>query len=280
MKVGSVYKSNSAGFTLIELLVVIAIIGLLASLLLPALGKAKLKAYGIQCMNNHRQLLVGWLMYADDNNDQLTYAYVKAGLPQQSGAWVTGNMQYTPDNWDLNHDITKSPLWPLTGRSAGIWKCPADRSTVNVGGQTLPRVRSMSMNLWVGGIIWPGLPLDGGWGPTMRVFRKMNELRVPGPSETWVFLDEREDSINDSVWIASMQGYPNDPSAYQLVDYPASYHHLAGGLSFADGHSELHRWRDPRTMPPLRPNSTLSLGTKSSGNVDVAWLQAHSTSPK
>ena len=131
------------------------------------------------------------------------------------------------------------------------------------------------MNVWVGGILWPGLGLDGGWGPTWRVYRKLSEMTIPGPSMTWVLLDEREDSINDSVWITSMNGYPDNPSAWQIVDYPASYHHRACGLSFADGRAEIHRWRDQRTMPPL--SQGLPLGVPSQGNQDVFWLQDHST---
>src|SRR5690242_3712315 len=148
---------REGGFTLIELLVVIAIIAILAGLLLPALGKGKLKAQGLQCMTNHRQLTLAWKMYTDENNDRLLYSspdvyYTPSTFPY---VWVLGEMDSTqpsnPSNWDVNQDIVKSPLWPYCGKSAAVWKCPADKSEVKVGGQTLPRVRSMSMNLWMGG---------------------------------------------------------------------------------------------------------------------------------
>jgi prepilin-type N-terminal cleavage/methylation domain-containing protein/prepilin-type processing-associated H-X9-DG protein len=272
-------RPGSVGFTLIELLVVIAIIAILAGLLLPVLARSKQKAQAIKCLNNHKQLLIAWRIYADENQDQLTWAYVGTGQPayQQSWAWVTGNMQLMPDAWDITHDIAKSPLWPATGRNRDLWRCPSDTSTVKVGAVSYPRVRSMSMNNWVGGILYGSVAPDGGWGPAWQVFRKLSDMNSPGPSMTWVLLDERQDSINDSVWITSMTGYPNSPASYEIVDYPGSYHNNSGTFSFGDGHSEIHKWKDPRTTPPLHPGQVLSLQQPSANNVDVAWLQLHCT---
>jgi len=264
------------GFTLIELLVVIAIIAILAALLLPALTRAKLKAQGVQCMNNHKQLLLAWRMYIDDNQDKLPYAYAD-GSANAPYAWVTGILDYSdnPSNWDINANIAKSPLWSYCGRQPGIWRCPADKSTVKVGSRTLPRVRSMSMNIWVGG----NEGTDGGWGPSWRVFNKLGQMLDPGPAKTFVLLDEREDSINDGFWVLKMDGYP-DLSQALLVDFPASYHGQAGGFSFADGHSEIRKWRDKRTMPPIVVNGAIQYSVSCPGSPDVAWLWDHATRKK
>jgi prepilin-type N-terminal cleavage/methylation domain-containing protein len=269
------------GFTLIELLVVIAIIGILASMLLPALGKAKQKAQGIQCMNNHRQLALAWRMYVDDSNDVLPFA-------QFDNAWISGQLDFVngnTSNWDPEVDIKKSVLWPYCGRSVGIFKCPADQSVVKpttgpFRGRTVSRVRSMSMNLWVGG---NGPAGDITWDPGWRVYRRSSDFVDPGPSMTFVFLDMREDSVNTGGFGVSMDGFPDQPEKTTWgTDWPASYHNRAGGLSFADGHSEIHRWRDERTMPPIvkGKNGLFVAGIRmpaSPNNKDIIWLQEHAT---
>ncbi len=151
-------------FTLIELLVVIAIIAILAAMLLPSLTKSKTKAQGIACMNNMRQLTLAWIQYSHDSLDRITFASAGSvgGAPDPSTdpyVWVTGLIDFNPanrSNWDINADLVRSPLWPYCGKSAGIWKCPADHSTVvpSFGvyqGQRVSRIRSMSMMIWQGG---------------------------------------------------------------------------------------------------------------------------------
>jgi prepilin-type N-terminal cleavage/methylation domain-containing protein/prepilin-type processing-associated H-X9-DG protein len=276
------------GFTLIELLVVIAIIAILASMLLPALGKAKLKAQGIQCMSNHRQLTLAWRMYAEDHRDYLVYASHNGNRndPANDYAWTWTEMDFTADakNWDINADITLRPLWQYN-KSPGIYKCPSDFSFVTVNGVRKPRVRTMSMNFFLGG--FGGSASGASFAAPYTIFLKMSQVTggmgTPGPVKTFVFLDQREDTINWGNFMTHMDGFdPSSPAMYKFtMDLPGAYHKNACGFSFADGHSEIKKWLDPRTTPPLKPQvAPSSQDTPSPRNVDVAWLQDRTTRPK
>jgi prepilin-type N-terminal cleavage/methylation domain-containing protein/prepilin-type processing-associated H-X9-DG protein len=274
-------RPTGSAFTLIELLVVIAIIAILAGMLLPALGKAKLKGQGVGCMSNTRQLMTAWRMYVEDNRDTLPFAYVddNPANPKYKYAWMHGILSYSDGNaanWDVDNTIKQGAIWPYCGKSTAIFKCPADVVTVKptagpFRGQTIQRVRSHAMNSWMG-------MNEGGWtwfgGPEFRKYLKMSDLLVPGPSSTWVLLDEHPDSINDGFFCVNMNGYPN-AAAGQFPDLPASFHNKAAGIAFADGHSEIHRWRDPRTMPPIRRTDPPAVSQ--ANNPDLIWMWDHTT---
>ncbi len=274
-------------FTLIELLVVIAIIAILASLLLPVLSKAKVKAQAIMCMSNGRQLMLGWFQYAQDNNDLIVNNYESAAIlttiaNQTYESWVNDVEDWTanPEVFDLA-GIQKSPLYPYVA-GIGVYKCPADHFLTNLQKASgfSARPRSFSMNCYVG-------PSGPGWTSTGNAFypnysQFLKLGAIPNPANLYVTLDEHPDSINDGYFKNYADPNISNWSPQNWNDLPASFHNGAGGVSFSDGHSEIHKWKStvctilPVKLSPGIPHIPFSSDLPNV-TLDIQWLASRSS---
>jgi prepilin-type N-terminal cleavage/methylation domain-containing protein/prepilin-type processing-associated H-X9-DG protein len=255
------YGEWRAAFTLIELLVVIAVIAILAALLLPALAKAKAKSQSTYCLNNLRQLQLGWKLYESDNNGwfPVNTSRIISGLPESiSNSWVWGNAQYDTDPTN----ITTGCLYPEVN-SIPVYHCPADQAVAK--GTTSPHLRSYSVEGW----LRANFNLGAGWiepvpsDTSGYVYKTRDSLLTqPGPAGVFAFIDDNELTIDDGIFVIG---------TIDWWDYPADRHNQGANMSFLDGHAEYHRWsRRKHAANWTRPTDPNVSGDAA----DHSWLVA------
>jgi prepilin-type N-terminal cleavage/methylation domain-containing protein len=257
------------GFTLIELLVVIAIIAILAAMLLPALSRSKARAQGVMCLNNLKQLQIGWMMYCDDNNNRIpqniandapefdanpTDAIDQPGNPDAS--WVLGDVSGAPA-WTNDLMIIHGLLYSYLN-SVNLFKCPTAK---NPTAPSVTRNRSYSMNGWMNGIT--------PWNAQCINYLKVQQISLP-PTMALVFIEENPKSINDGYWIQN----PANPNSW--IDSPAHYHNNCGSMSFSDGHAESRKWTDQSVLSD-QFNGASGFAPSPVPGPDLPWVQARCT---
>jgi prepilin-type N-terminal cleavage/methylation domain-containing protein len=253
--------SPSAAFTLIELLTVVAVLVLLACIAAPILARAKTKSPAVGCLSNLRQLQAGWAMYSDDNSGVLMPNAPTSA--SSTNVWCAGAV-----GWGVLSANTNPILYQISimahyvSSNLTIYRCPADI----VPSQNGTRLRSYSMNGQMGAP-YSASTFNSGW----RSYTNEADLVCPSPKDAFVFCDEHPSSINDGLFIPSL----NSP---QYIDLPASYLEGGCGFSFADGHGEIHKWRSRFVLVPVVANQTPNFPILSSGtDLDWLWLRDHSS---
>jgi prepilin-type N-terminal cleavage/methylation domain-containing protein len=266
--ISGMHRRKVRGFTLIELLVVIAIIAILAAMLLPALSRAKMKAQAVHCISNLKQLQLGWQLYAGDFRD-IMLPNAPLGTTTDK-TWCYGQAEGWGANFDANTNVDlyrASILAPFMGNQLGVYKCPSD----NIPSANGSRIRSYSMQSQMGNIFDSVYQITRAYNSGYVAFRKVTELTQPlAPTSAAVFLEENMCSMNDG-YLQVNNGMPVFP------DVPGSYHIWATGISFADGHAELHKWLTPVLKIPVKFGyNAASIGT-GINNPDWVWFSQHTS---
>jgi prepilin-type N-terminal cleavage/methylation domain-containing protein/prepilin-type processing-associated H-X9-DG protein len=274
-------QPGRGAFTLIELLVVIAIIAILAAILLPTLSRAKAQGEGIKCMSNQKQLALAFIMYADDNHGLFSLNSGEANQQQDLNGyyqqWCKG-IEYWPDKEANDPDNTNSfylahsLLGPFCNFQTAIYKCPSDIWNCTEFGASYPRVRSVSMSGFIADGSTDGVSAWDSTGET-RSYNKQADFVNPAPANLIVFDDEHPDSINDACLVnRGLSSFP------MFDDLPGSLHVGACNFSYADGHSQLHKWLSTKTMRPVT-QTTYQDSTTEGDVTDVSWFLYHATAP-
>lgn len=284
LKRDALSKARNLGFTLTDLLVIVAALAILAGMLLSSFSKARVNSQDLRCLNNGRQLTLALHLYAadhqelfppnEDNNNQLD-------------GWVAGDMAVPVQatNTVFLTDPRYAKLAQYTGSEYALYRCPADTSVVTMAGENYPRVRSVSMNQAVGTKRDGRSPVDGSWlnegeygnntykGGPYRTYGRLSDCNNPAPDRLWILTDEASRSLNDAGFAMTLHANPN---AWEWIDWPAAYHDRGCGLAFADGHSEVRHWLDPRTAI----TNLIVTPIKQPNNPDLHWMMERTTAKK
>ena len=270
------------GFTLLELLVVVALLSVWVMMLAPGLARTQPSTRSTRCLNNHRQLVAAWKMYAADNSDKLIYNFgvAQTSFEISNGTyrnWANDVIDYSANPFNTNTTLLRVSLFaPYLNRNTSVYKCPADNyvSSVQAALGWTARVRSVSMNAYMGPYTPTYTSGANNFFPTFRQFLK--STLIPKPASLFVFLDEHPDSINDTIFLNNA-----DPQALMSwLDLPASYHNGGCGFSFPDGHAEMILWKSSATRLPVRMTAgfqQIPFVASDGGTLDRDWITSHSS---
>lgn len=272
---------DGAAFSRVDLLALVSVAAVFLSSLLVGHSSTQSTSAMIVCLRNVRMLTEGWAGYVDDNQGDLPPAVDVDGRQSWAGdGWLDlpATARDNVDPYGGDRSISQGELWQYAGSNPSIWRCPSDPSTGRhpnyMDDRRVPRVRSYSMNNWMG----------TAWARNdFLVFTNLSDFALAAPNETFLFVGERHDSINDGSFAVDMTGFrPDDRTAgarnraSRIVSFPSNHHGNAGVIGFVDGRVESRAWVDARTTPQFT-SGELTLNIPTPGNKDVYWLQLRAT---